>query len=115
MQSDKNKLVVLWTSGDKEVALKMVFMYTFNSKLRGWWNDVTLIVWGPSSKLLSEDEDLQNYVRKMKESGIELLACRACAEQYGVTDDLEKLGINVIFMGEPLTKYLKDDIKVITF
>lgn len=115
MEDNKNKLVVLWTSGDKEVALKMVFMYTLNSKLRGWWNGVTLIVWGPSSKLLSEDEDLQNCVGKMKESGIELLACRACAEQYGVTDDLEKLGINVIFMGEPLTKYLKDDIKVITF
>lgn len=42
-----NELVVLWTSGDREVALKMVFMYTLNSKLKGWWKDVTLIVWGP--------------------------------------------------------------------
>ncbi len=30
--SNKDKLVVVWTSGDKEVALKMVFMYTFNAK-----------------------------------------------------------------------------------
>ena len=29
---DSEKLVVLWTSGDREVALKMVFMYTFNVK-----------------------------------------------------------------------------------
>ena len=27
----EDKLVVLWTSGDREVALKMAFMYTFNS------------------------------------------------------------------------------------
>ncbi|KXS47386.1 MAG: hypothetical protein AWL62_2688, partial [Halanaerobium sp. T82-1] len=35
--ADKNSLVVLWTSGDKEVAKKMVFMYTLNAKTRGWW------------------------------------------------------------------------------
>ena len=35
-----NELIVLWTSGDREVALKMVFMYTFNSKTKGWWEDV---------------------------------------------------------------------------
>jgi hypothetical protein len=40
MSENKDKLVVLWTSDDKEVAFKMVFMYTLNAKLRGWWNDV---------------------------------------------------------------------------
>ena len=27
-----DKLMVLWTSGDRDVALKMVFMYTLNAK-----------------------------------------------------------------------------------
>lgn len=115
MENNKDKLVVLWTSGEREVALKMVFMYTLNAKLRGWWKYVTLVAWGPSSKLLSEDKDLQDYIEKIKDAGVELLACRACTEQYGVTENLEKLGIDVIYMGEPLTNYLKDDIKVITF
>ena len=39
------KLFVLWSSGDREVAKKMVFMYTLNAKLNGWWNDISLIVW----------------------------------------------------------------------
>jgi len=38
--------VVLWTSGDKEVALKMVFMYTLNSRLKGWWDEIKLIIGG---------------------------------------------------------------------
>ena len=38
------ELVVLWTSGDREVALKMVFMYATNSKKKGWWKEVTLVV-----------------------------------------------------------------------
>jgi hypothetical protein len=111
----QEKLAVLWTSADKEVAIKMVFMYTYNSKLRGWWEDVTLIVWGPSSKLLSMDTELQDYVKKAQEAGVKFQACRACSDMYGVTEKLEALGIEVIYMGEPLTNYLKNGWKVITF
>ena len=41
---DYEKLVILWTSGDREVALKMVFMYTYNAKTREWFDDITLVV-----------------------------------------------------------------------
>lgn len=44
-EDTKDKLIVLWTSGDKEVALNMVFMYTLNAKKKGWWDEVGLIVW----------------------------------------------------------------------
>jgi hypothetical protein len=115
IMENNDKLVVLWTSGDREVAEKMVFMYTQNSKLRGWWKDVTLIVWGPSSKLLSQDSGLQDYIQSIKGVGVEVVACRACADEYGVTSDLESLGIEVKYMGEPLTSYLKSGIKVLTF
>jgi hypothetical protein len=110
-----NELVVLWTSGDREVALKMVFMYTFNSKTKGWWEDVCLIVWGPSSKLLTEDKELQEYVTRMLGAGVEVVACKACTDSYGISEDLEKLGIEVKFMGQPLTQMLKQDVKLITF
>jgi len=110
-----DKLIVLWTSGDREVALNMVFMYTLNSKLRKWWKDVTLIVWGPSSKLLCNDIELQEYLAKIREAGIELKACKACSDRYEVSEDLEKLGIEVMGMGEPLTRFLKEGYKIVTF
>jgi len=110
-----NELVVLWTSGDREVALKMAFMYALNSKLKGWWNQVTLIIWGPSSKLISVDTELQERLSVMREAGVKLRACKACSDAYGVSTDLEKLGITVEYMGEPLTEFLKNDnIRVIT-
>ncbi|MGO1818295.1 MAG: DsrE family protein [Senegalia sp. (in: firmicutes)] len=110
-----DKLVILWTSRDKEVALNMVFMYALNAKIHNWWKDLTLIIWGPSSKLLSEDEELQDYISKMKEEGIDIVACKACSNNYGVTEKLEDLDIDVKYMGEPLTNYLKEDYKTITF
>jgi hypothetical protein len=109
------KLAVVWTSGDKEVAEKMVFMYTFNAAKYKWWDQINFIIWGPSSKLLSEDKDLQEYIGKMKEVGINVYACKACADMYGVSADLEKIGAEVKYMGKPLSEYLESDFKVITF
>jgi hypothetical protein len=114
-QEAPSRLAVLWTSGDREVALKVAFMYTHNAKLRGWFDEVTLIVWGPSSRLLAEDEELQESVRQMAEAGVEIVACRACADSYGVSETLERMGIDVKYMGVPLTEMLKGDWEVITF
>ena len=101
-------LVVLWSSVDKEVATKMAFMYTLNAKLRGWWKHVTLIVWGPSAKLLTEDSELRDRIEKMRAAWVVLLACKACSDSYGVSEGLEKLGVEVKYMGEPFTQILKD-------
>ena len=114
-EQESSKLAVVWTSGDPEVAIKMVFMYTLNAKRQGWFDEVTLIVWGPSSKLLTENTELQEAVAGMAEVGVELVACKACADSYGVSGALEALGIEVKYMGQPLTEMLKGDWKVVTF
>jgi hypothetical protein len=108
MTAPKERLVVLWTSGDRDVALKMVFMFTKNAKKRGWWEDITLIIWGPSALLLSVDRELQDYVREMMDLGVVVEACVTCAEMYGVADTLAGFGIDVKKMGEPLTDYMKE-------
>ena len=108
-------LFVVWSSGDKDVALKMVFMYVHNAKKLGWWRTVRLVVWGPSSKLLSEDPELQDALKAMGKDGVELYACRACADMYGVSPALEELDIKVIYMGEPLTEMLKQGWASLTF
>ena len=110
-----SKLLIVWTSGDREVALKMVFMYTFNAKKRGWWDEIRLLIWGPSSRLLAADKELQQEIGKMKEAGVELLACKACSDLYEVSADLEQLGIEVKYMGVPLTEMLQGDWTTITF
>jgi hypothetical protein len=114
--SKPSELVVVWTSGDREVALKMAFMYTFNSKRFNWgWKNVTLIVWGPSSKLLVGDKELQEHIVDMREKGVKLLACKKCSDLYRVSNDLKRLGIEVKYMGKALTDYLRDDnCRVIT-
>jgi hypothetical protein len=111
----QDELVVLWTSGDREVALEMVFMYVLNSKRNGWWDKVTMIVWGPSSPLLAKDEELQMMLSQMMDLDIVVNACKACADHYGVSDKLEKMGIEIKYMGKEFTEHLKSGAKVVTF
>ncbi len=110
-----SKLAVLWTTDNREVALKTAFVYVYNAKRLGWWDTINFIIWGPSAKLLAEDKELQDYLKKMKDEGVILLACRQCADSYGVSEKLDSLGVEVKYMGEPFTDYIKMDWKVLTF
>ena len=111
-----DKLAVLWTNGDPDIANRVAFMYTHNAKRVGWFKEVTLIVWGPSQRLLLADKSLQEKVKAMQNDGVVVEACIACAMGYGIVEDLKKLGITVRGMGEPLSNYLKQpDWKVLTF
>ena len=112
---EPSKLLVVWTSGDKDVAMSMVYMYTLNAKKQGWFDEVRFLIWGPSSRLLAGDRELQEYLAKMKDAGVELQACIACANMYGVTEDLRKLGVDVRGMGRPFTDMLKSGWTTVTF
>lgn len=110
-----DSLVVIWSSSDPYVAEKVCFMYTHAAKSYKWFDEVVLIVWGPSAKLLSENIMLQEKVKAMKKSGVILKACIACANSYNVTEKLREIGVEVIPMGVPLTNYLKRNWKVLNF
>ena len=114
-KTDIDKLVIVWSSGDADVFTKLVYVYGLNSKRMKWWSEVELLIWGPSSKLLSENEELQKNVKEMADQGVVLTACKWCADQYEVSEKLTEIGVDVKYMGKPLTEYLKTGCKVITF
>jgi hypothetical protein len=115
VKENSNKLAVLWVSGDRDVAEKSCLLYTHAAKRNGWFDEVVLIVWGSSSRLLAGDEALQEKVKAMGRDGVILEACITCADGRGVTEDLRALDIDVKGMGVPLTDYLKSGYHVLTY
>jgi hypothetical protein len=109
------KLNVLWTTGEKEVALRMIFIYLMDAKSMGWYDEITLVIWGPSARLVAGDKAIQKELDFLLQSGIKVEACQGCTEAYKVTDAIRALGINVRFMGEPLTEILHSGDRLITF
>jgi hypothetical protein len=108
-------LVVLWSSGDTEVAEKACLMYTSAAKKFKWFNEVILVVWGPSEKLLAENAVLKGKVSALEKAGVIVQACIACSNMYGVTDTLKVCQVDVKGMGVPLTKYLKRGYRVVSY
>ena len=116
MSEQPTKLVLVWTSADREVAMNMILMYGRNSNRYGWWQEVNLLVWGPSGKLLLVDDELQSEVKVMIDEGVDVIACKACADRYQISDQLAALGVNVFYTGEALTNAAKSpEWAVLTF
>ncbi len=103
-----DRLTVVWTSADPDVADKVCLMYTHGAKRFRWFAEVRLIVWGPSQRLLAEDPAVQAKVKAMQEDGVVVQACIACAQKLGLVERLRELGLEVTGMGAPLTEALKD-------
>jgi hypothetical protein len=109
------KLLVIWSTGEREVAENMIFLYLRSAMERELWDRIRLVIWGPSARLVSEDGTLQEGLRGMSRAGVELYACQECAERYGVTEKLGELGVVVQSMGEPLTEMLTLDWVTLSF
>lgn len=112
--TEKNKLTILWTNDNVITAEKMVFMYGINAKSQGWWDEVTIIIWGATVKLVAENKMIQDLIEEAKLEGVHITACKGCADQLGLTEILKGIDLEVIYQGPPLTQILKDDEKLLT-
>jgi len=107
------KLTVLFKSDNMTDIEELIVPYVLNAKTQGWWDAVTLIIWGPSQKKVAEEKFVGDAVRKMIKAGIDVYACKKCSDSLGLTSKLESLGITVIYTGTLLSERLREE-KVLT-
>ncbi len=107
-------LHILWTNDNPITAEKMVFMYGLNSLKQGWWDRVTIIIWGATTALAAGDQTIQEQLQRLGAAGVAISACKACANELGVTDTLRGLGFEVKYWGQPLTELLQSGAPLLT-
>jgi len=110
-----NKLLIVWSTAEIEVAKKLVLLYGSVILPRKYWDEAHIMIWGPSAKLLAEKKELQEMVLKVQQTGVKFSCCVVCSDEYSVTEKLASLGIDMTHTGERLTESLQSDWKVITF
>jgi hypothetical protein len=108
------KLNILWITDNKDTVLNMLSMYATNSVKNSWWDEVNVIIWGASAKLVGTDTQVQTEVMEMIARGVTVEACKACSDNLGVSEKLSQLGVNVRYMGKALTEYLKSEDRLIS-
>ncbi len=107
-------LHILWTSGDPVTAEDMVMMYSRNAMLNGWWDRVTVIIWGAPQKLIFENEAVHLKMEIARQAGVEFTSCVSCAINLGLVETLEKEGIECIRWGEKLSLLMQNGKHVLT-
>ena len=111
---EKQDLHILWTSDNEITAEKMVFMYAVNALKNKWLDNITIIIWGASSLLAANNSKIRLCIADALTMGVKITACKACADQLSTTQLLEQQGIEVIYWGQPLSKLLRENKKILS-
>jgi hypothetical protein len=110
-----SKLLVVWKSNDYRNIDFFITPFALNSKKLEWFNDVEVLIWGASADYCKASRKSQNVIKEMIAIGIEVRACKFCADKVFATKRLEKIGVNVMYTGEYLSNRLQDpEYEVIT-
>ena len=108
------KAKILWTTDNKETALHMVCLYAHNALLKGWMDEVEVLVWGASQRLIAEDAEVRAKVEAMITDGVKVVACLKCADSLEITAPLQTCGIDVHYTGELLSSWINSGESVIS-
>ena len=109
------KVFILWSGGDREVALEVGLIYPLNAAKAKWMDEVKVIIFGPSEKLAACDAEVQGKLKELQGAGVEVMACKWCADRMNITAPLEKAGIKVVYVGSIISQLLKDGWASLTF
>lgn len=105
-------VVVLIKSGDAE-DIFFGLLFADRANRNQWMDNVKVVLWGPAQKTLAElpaDSEQIKLLKGIIASGgktSRIWACKACADRYGVTDKMEKLGCEVFHVGNATSYLLK--------
>ena len=103
------KLLVVWKSEHPVNIQKFIIPFTYNSKEQDWFETVELLVWGASQIAVKNNESYQQHVKTLVHNGINVYACKMCADDIDSTSVLLSLGVKVEYTGTYLAERLKSD------
>ncbi|MBW1707453.1 MAG: hypothetical protein JRJ86_20210 [Deltaproteobacteria bacterium] len=101
-----SKLLVIIATGENEKALTGL-MYASRTLAEGWMDQVKVIFFGPSERLLVEDEMI---AKTAKEIGAveKTIACKFISDRDGISEKIQDLGLKVEYVGTIISDLLKD-------
>lgn len=101
-----SKVLIVLSTGEKEKALTGL-LYATNAIAHKWLEDVRVFFFGPFEKLLAEDSEIQQQAAQLIEYQ-QPMACKGISDDQGVSDQLSRLGVDVQYIGQPISQALND-------
>ena len=101
-----DKVCIVVTSSDKRV-IKTALQYARRTVTERFMNDTKVFLFGPSEEVIAYDTELQDFLKRYMDVGKEVLACKWCSDDYGVSDGLTELGVKVEYIGVLVSKAIE--------
>jgi hypothetical protein len=103
----QSKLVIIISQAE-ENAIWTGLVFATKGTRNDFMDDIRLVLWGPSEKVIAENQELQQMIREYMALGKTVWACKTCSERYGVTEAMEGLGCTVDYVGSIVTGWIKE-------
>lgn len=101
-----SKVLIVLSTEEKEKALTGL-LYATNAIRNQWLDDVRVFFFGPFEKLLAEDPEVQEWATQLV-SYQQPVACKFVADNHNVSDQLASLGVDVQYIGQPISDAIRD-------
>jgi len=101
-----DRLCVIVSSSDRDV-IRTALQYARRTVTEKFMQDTRLFLFGPSERIIAGDAELQDFVKRFQDTGKEVMACKWCSDDYGVTDALKNLGIRVDYIGTYVSEAIR--------
>lgn len=97
------------------MATSVGLVYPLNAAKNKWMDEVKVIVFGPASRNVAHDAEVQGMLKDCEAAGIEVLVCKWCADKLGVTEAIKQAGFKVLYVGEIMSRLMKEGWSTLTF
>jgi hypothetical protein len=108
-----SKVMVIISTAEKNKALTGI-MYAVNAQKNKWVEDLKVIFFGPFENLLCEDEEVVQAASRLLDYETPI-ACKFLSDRDGISEKLEKMGINVEYVGSLISGYIEQGYTPLVF
>lgn len=107
------KALVIISTGEVEKALTGL-MWARNAMRFGWMEDIRVIFFGPSQKLLIKNDEVKKMAQEIAEAEKPIF-CKYISDRDGNSEQIEQLGMDVQYVGTIISDFIKDDYVPMVF
>ena len=101
-----SKIMVIVSTAEKDKALTGI-MYAVNAQKNKWVDDLKVIFFGPFENLVCQDEQVAQAASRLLDYETPI-ACKFLSDRDGISESLEKMGINVDYVGSLISGYIEE-------
>ena len=103
----KQKVLVIVSTENKEKALGAL-VFVQNSIKNKRFEDLKLILFGPSEKLASTDQALKSIIADIVSMNNSPVACKAISDMHNIGNELTARGFKLEYVVDPIGQFIND-------